>query len=678
MAFTFGFYNSLNGDRKYNAFEMSKLFDGIILDGVFEGIGQHFAVTAGEGMSVNVGTGRAWLNHTWNENDAVLPVNLPASDLNRSRYDAIVIEVGDPNTDRTNAIKVVSGTPAINPSKPVLNTGYASNSAIDDGSLPPYQHALAYILVPPAAEEITAANIEIVVGMNEMPFVTGPVETRSIEELFNQWDAQFSIWFSNLKAQLTDNVVANLQAQIDASVKYSDKATDSEALAGTSDSKWMTPKLVKNMIHSEEKVGVIKDSGINLENETNEYFACDGRVLTSSAYPKLFSAIGYSYGANFVSQGVSSEIGKASSSSTGINIIQESFIDANHSILCSSLTANPMYSYVNKNYTAVTGTFTNISRKKVIVPEPYGKGWYIISWAADYAFDISYLALNSTTATSLYSGDKYDSYFSTRVVAIGIQNGYVYALLENIQTTSGSSTNRKIFKISTTGVTVVTLNDSSQNRYYGYYSKTHSGFVFATKVYSNDDFNGFWKVNPETGVITELSTTSAAVNVLKTMDFTLYGLEHYSFSNNCRYISLGQGRVGTYGVEIFTIDSYLDTIKIDYIPLSIKNGSSFPFSAMYLFSNGQDFTCFYDDIMVRKKADGIFNEINNPTIDSTDYKYFAYSRITFGDPISDITICYTTKKSPYSVYFEKFRPEPGKFALPDRKDTYLGQFIKYC
>ena len=50
MAFTCGFFNSENGDRKYNAEQMSAIFDGIIADGVFTTIGDHLAVSAGTGM----------------------------------------------------------------------------------------------------------------------------------------------------------------------------------------------------------------------------------------------------------------------------------------------------------------------------------------------------------------------------------------------------------------------------------------------------------------------------------------------------------------------------------------------------------------------------------------------------------------------------------------------------
>lgn len=39
MAVTYGFFNSVNGDRKYNADQMSSYFDGLVTDGVYEKIG---------------------------------------------------------------------------------------------------------------------------------------------------------------------------------------------------------------------------------------------------------------------------------------------------------------------------------------------------------------------------------------------------------------------------------------------------------------------------------------------------------------------------------------------------------------------------------------------------------------------------------------------------------------
>ena len=42
MAITSGFYNSVNGDRTYDADQFGSLFDGIIAPGVFPNVGDKF------------------------------------------------------------------------------------------------------------------------------------------------------------------------------------------------------------------------------------------------------------------------------------------------------------------------------------------------------------------------------------------------------------------------------------------------------------------------------------------------------------------------------------------------------------------------------------------------------------------------------------------------------------
>lgn len=204
MAFTCGFFNSENGDRKYNAEQMSAIFDGIIADGVFTTIGDHMAVSAGTGMQVLVGTGKAWFDHTWNVNDAAYPLAIAASDVTLSRIDAIVLETNHSDSVRLNKLRVVQGTVASSPVKPTLTN-----------SEKVHQHPLAWVTVAPGVTQIAASAIENAVGTSACPFVTGIIATTSIDDLFNQWNGEFDEWFDNLKAQLSDNVVANLQRQID-------------------------------------------------------------------------------------------------------------------------------------------------------------------------------------------------------------------------------------------------------------------------------------------------------------------------------------------------------------------------------------------------------------------------------------------------------------------------------
>nr|DAR34185.1 MAG TPA: Receptor Binding Protein [Caudoviricetes sp.] len=204
MAFTCGFFNSENGDRKYNAEQMSAIFDGIIADGVFTTIGDHMAVSAGTGMQVLVGTGKAWFDHTWNVNDAAYPLAIAASDVTLSRIDVIVLETNHSDSVRLNKLRVVQGTVASSPVKPTLTN-----------SEKVHQHPLAWVTVAPGVTKIAASAIENAVGTSACPFVTGVIATTAIDDLFNQWNGEFDEWFDNLKAQLSDNVVANLQKQID-------------------------------------------------------------------------------------------------------------------------------------------------------------------------------------------------------------------------------------------------------------------------------------------------------------------------------------------------------------------------------------------------------------------------------------------------------------------------------
>lgn len=277
MAFTCGFFNSQNGDRKYNAEQMASIFDGLIKDGVYDTIGEIFAVTPGTGMQVLVGSGRAWFDHTWNNNDAPYPLTITAADVSLPRYDAVVLETNHSDTVRTNRLRVVTGTPASNPVKPTMT----STANVK-------QHPLAYIKVTAGATAITQSMIQVVVGTSECPFVTGIIETAQIDALFQQWNGEFDAWFENLKAQLSDNVVANLQGQIDKKVAKADVATAADIKAGTSTTKWVSPKGLKEAGVDGTEIGRIIES---YATPDDDYLPLDGEVYDESVYPQLLDHI---------------------------------------------------------------------------------------------------------------------------------------------------------------------------------------------------------------------------------------------------------------------------------------------------------------------------------------------------------------------------------------------------
>lgn len=189
MAVTYGFYNALNHDRLYDAIQMSSIFDGIIRDGIFSTIGDTMIVTAPEdGMYVNVGSGRAWFNHTWTLNDTAYPIEAEVAEVVLDRIDAVILEVNSSAEVRANSIKFLKGTPSSNPVKPTLTHNAEVN-----------QYALAYVRIRAGQTTIFQSDIENAVGTDETPFITGVLQQVSIETLLKQWEAEFNTYFTNFQ-----------------------------------------------------------------------------------------------------------------------------------------------------------------------------------------------------------------------------------------------------------------------------------------------------------------------------------------------------------------------------------------------------------------------------------------------------------------------------------------------
>lgn len=201
MSVTFGFYNALNHDRTYDAIQISSIFDGIIRDGVFMSIGDKLMVSANSGLTCNVGTGRAWFNHTWTLNDAdylirweagegeEYPVDLDGNDVTpetvADRIDAVVLRVNSESAVRANFIGIKKGTPStVEPQKPTMIHTDTVN-----------EYPLAYVKVNHGATVINQEDIENAVGLADTPFVSGILETVNTEALIRQWADQWEQWY---------------------------------------------------------------------------------------------------------------------------------------------------------------------------------------------------------------------------------------------------------------------------------------------------------------------------------------------------------------------------------------------------------------------------------------------------------------------------------------------------
>ena len=301
MSVTYGFYNSLNHDRKYNTIQISKMFDGIIKDGIFMSIGNHFTVSAGTGMVVNVDTGKAWFNHTWTENDSILPVDVDQSEVVLNRIDSLILEVN--SSTRINEIKFLKGTPSSTPVAPALT----NNDML-------HQYLLCTVTIPAGVTAITGSMIQSYIGMGDTPFVSGVLETVDLNTLLGQWQAsltefisnetsEFITWFDAMKGQLTTDAAGNLQTQIDSlTVNVADK------LSSTSDTKdnvttFTSASVVENILTGEKhstifgKIRALFDYFINHTTERAITLPCNGWTAESGGYWKAVPLAGVKHNA---------------------------------------------------------------------------------------------------------------------------------------------------------------------------------------------------------------------------------------------------------------------------------------------------------------------------------------------------------------------------------------------
>lgn len=203
MAITYGFFNSSNGDRKYNADQMSQYFKGLISSGVFENVGGALQVIAGTGMTVQVKTGRAVIDYKWVENDAVLNLDITQSHGALNRWTAVVVRLDV--TNRLITITTKDGTAASNPTKPSM-----------DNTSTTKEICLAYVYVAAGVTSISQADITDMRPSSLCGWITGLINQVDTSELFIQYQTayegflsemteDFDEWFETLTDQLNVN-----------------------------------------------------------------------------------------------------------------------------------------------------------------------------------------------------------------------------------------------------------------------------------------------------------------------------------------------------------------------------------------------------------------------------------------------------------------------------------------
>lgn len=148
MALESGFFNSVSGDRKYNAEELSRYFENILSSGIFKRIDNCLKVSAGNGMALTVAPGAGLIDCHWFRARTAETVTIPTAHAVLPRFDIVAARLNMSDEVRAIELVVVSGAPAEAPAAP----DPVRTATVHD-------LVLALVYVPAGATSIVEANL---------------------------------------------------------------------------------------------------------------------------------------------------------------------------------------------------------------------------------------------------------------------------------------------------------------------------------------------------------------------------------------------------------------------------------------------------------------------------------------------------------------------------------------
>lgn len=201
MSTSYGFFNSMNGDRLYNADDVNTFLEGLVSPwGIYANVDNMLQVTAGPGLSVNVGSGKASINHHWFRSTAMENYALSAAHQILNRYDVVALRLD--YTERSVGIVIIEGTPASTPSIPnvIRNDSY-------------FDLRLANVYIPAGATQVLQSYInDRRYNRESCGFIVGLIEQLDLTAFgaqYNAWmreqQAAFEEWFDTLTEELNVN-----------------------------------------------------------------------------------------------------------------------------------------------------------------------------------------------------------------------------------------------------------------------------------------------------------------------------------------------------------------------------------------------------------------------------------------------------------------------------------------
>ena len=202
------FFNSINGDRKYDADDISNYFLKLISNGVFATPSNSMQVQAAGGMKIKVTPGWAFVNCKWLRLDTDYYITLDKSDVQYNRLDRIVVRLDPSDSVRSVTIAVKKGT-ASSPTKIVPLTRVTNGI---------WELSLAQVWVYANSTEIKqSAIIDERANTDVCGWVTGLIDQIDTTNLFAQYDAAFKDFMEDLKSKSPTDGTTTITTQLDSS-----------------------------------------------------------------------------------------------------------------------------------------------------------------------------------------------------------------------------------------------------------------------------------------------------------------------------------------------------------------------------------------------------------------------------------------------------------------------------
>lgn len=191
MAVRSAFFNSVNGDRRYNAERFAEYFNSFIGNGVFPNPSSNLQVVSNNDMTVTVKPGKAWINGYILINDDDYLISIEPADGVLNRIDRIVARYDV--EDREIRLEVKKGNFASTPVAPGLQRDADA-----------YELGLADIIINNGATSITQADItDLRLSTELCGIVHGTVEQVDTEVLFQD----YMDWISQKKDEFDADLV---------------------------------------------------------------------------------------------------------------------------------------------------------------------------------------------------------------------------------------------------------------------------------------------------------------------------------------------------------------------------------------------------------------------------------------------------------------------------------------